>query len=191
MGAAEPAPTRPLNSPGRDLGEALCPAPDAHGGERRACKRWGTPGRGEVPAPPGGMEPGGRTGRPSAAHAAFASAVSKDPQDPSLNFLSMSDHGDQTLGNASQSTSVTQLCLTPCDPRDCSTPGLPVHHQLLEVTQNHVHYVGDAIQPSHPLSSSSPPALNLSQHQGLFLSVSSSHQVAKVLEFQLQHKSFQ
>ena len=69
-------------------------------------------------------------------------------------------------------------------PMDCSTPGLPVHHQLLEFTQTHVHWVGDAIQPSHPLSSPSPPALNPSQHQGLFQWVSSSHQVAKVLEFQ-------
>ena len=73
---------------------------------------------------------------------------------------------------------------------NCSTPGLPVHHQLLEPTQTHVHWVSDAIQPSHPLSSPSPPALNLSQHQGLFKWVSSSHQVAKVLEFQLQHQSF-
>ena len=74
---------------------------------------------------------------------------------------------------------------------DCSTPGLLVHHQLLEFTQTHVHWVGDAIQPSHPLSSPSPPALNLSQHQGLFKWVSSSHQVAEVLEFQLQHQLFQ
>ena len=73
----------------------------------------------------------------------------------------------------------------------CSTPGLPVHHQLLEFTQTHVHQVGDAIQPSHPLSSPSPPAFSLSQHQGLLQSVSSSRQVAKVLEFQLQHHSFQ
>ena len=72
-----------------------------------------------------------------------------------------------------------------------STPGLPVHHQLPESTQTHVHWVGDAIQPPHPLSSPSPPALNLSQHQGLFQWVSSLHQVAKVLEFQLQHQSFQ
>ena len=78
-----------------------------------------------------------------------------------------------------------------CDPMDYSTPGLPVHHQLPEFTQTHVHCVGDAIQPSHPLSSPSPPALNLSQHQGLFKWVSSLHQVAKVLEFQLQHQSFQ
>ena len=70
-----------------------------------------------------------------------------------------------------------------------STPGLPVHHQLLEFTQTHVHWVGDAIQPSPPLSSPSPPAFNLSQHQGLFKWVSSSHQVAKVLELQL-HQSF-
>ena len=74
---------------------------------------------------------------------------------------------------------------------DCSMPGLPVHHQLPEFTQTHVHWVSDAIQPSHPLSSPSPPAFNLSQHQGLFKWDSSSHQVAKVLEFQLQHQSFQ
>ena len=73
---------------------------------------------------------------------------------------------------------------------DCSTPGFPVHHHLLELTQTHVHQVIDAIQPSRPLSSPSPPAFNLSQHQGLFKGVSSSHQVAKVLEFQLQHQSF-
>ena len=73
---------------------------------------------------------------------------------------------------------------------DCSTPGLPVHHQLLEFTQTHVHWVGDALQPSHPLSSPSPSALNLSQHQGLFKWVSSSHQVAKILQLQLQHQSF-
>ena len=79
----------------------------------------------------------------------------------------------------------------PMWPHDHSPPGLPVHHQLLESTHTHVHWVGDAIQPSHPLSSLSPPALNLAQHQGLFTWVSSSHQVAKVLEFQLQHQSFQ
>ena len=62
---------------------------------------------------------------------------------------------------------VTQLCLTLCNPMDCSTPGFPVHHQLPEPAQTHVHQVGDAIQPSQPLSSPSPPALNLSQHQGL------------------------
>ena len=72
-----------------------------------------------------------------------------------------------------------------------STPGLPVHHQLPKFTQTHVHWVGDAIQPSHPLSSLSLPALNLSQHQGLFKWVSSSHKVAKILEFHLQHQSFQ
>ena len=90
-----------------------------------------------------------------------------------------------------QFSSVTQSCLTLCDPINRSTPGLPVHHQLLEFTQTHVHRVGDAIHPSHPLSSPSPPAPNPSQHQGLFQWVNSSHQVAKVLEFQLQHQSFQ
>ena len=75
-----------------------------------------------------------------------------------------------------QFSSIAQLCLTLCDPMDCSTPGLPVHHQLLEFTQTHVHWVGDAIQQSHPLSSPSPPAFHLSQHQGLFKWVSSSQQ---------------
>ena len=83
-----------------------------------------------------------------------------------------------------QFSSVAQSCLTLCDPVNCSTPGLPVHHQLPEFTQTHVHRVGDAIQPSHPLSSPSPPAPNPSQPQGPFLWVSSSDQVAKVLEFQ-------
>ena len=90
-----------------------------------------------------------------------------------------------------QFSSVAQLCPTLCNPMDCSKPGLPVPHQLLEITQTHVHWLGDAIQPSHPLLSSSPPVFNLSQHQGLFKLVSSSHQVAKVLEFQLQHQFFQ
>ena len=90
-----------------------------------------------------------------------------------------------------QFSSVTQLCPTLCDPMNCSTPGLPVYHQLPEFTQTHVHRVSDAIQPSHPLSSPSPPAPNPSQHQSLFQWVSSSHEVAKVLEFQLQHHSFQ
>ena len=90
-----------------------------------------------------------------------------------------------------QFTSVTQSCPTLCDPMDCSTPGFPVHHQLLELTQTHVHWAGDAIQPSHPLLSPSHPAFNLSHHQGLFQWVSFSHQVAKVYESQLQHQSFQ
>ena len=78
-----------------------------------------------------------------------------------------------------QFSSVAQSCPTLCNPKDCSTPGLPVHHHLLELAQAHVHWVGDAIQPSHPLSSPSPPAFNLSQHQGLFQWVSSSQQVAQ------------
>ena len=90
-----------------------------------------------------------------------------------------------------QFSSVAQSCSTLCDPVDCCTPGSPVHHKLPEFTQTHVHQVGDAIQPSHPLSSPSPPAFNRSQHQGLFQWVSSSPQVAKVLELQLQHQSFQ
>ena len=96
-----------------------------------------------------------------------------------------------SLGETPQFSSVAQLCLTLCNPINCSMSGLPDHQQLLESTQTHVHWVGDAIQPSHPLSSPSPPAFNLYQHQGLFKWVSSLHQVAKVLEFQLQHQSFQ
>ena len=95
------------------------------------------------------------------------------------------------LSSSGQFSSVTQLCPTLCNPMDCSMPGFPVHHQLLDPTQTHVHRVGDDIQPSHPLSSPFPPALNLYQHQGLFKWVTSLHQVAKVLEFQLQHQSFQ
>ena len=82
-------------------------------------------------------------------------------------------------------SSVAQLCPTLCDPMNRSTPGLPVHHQLPEFTQTHVHWVSDAIQPSHPLSSPCPPVPNPSQHQSLFQWVNSSHEVAKVLEFQL------
>ena len=87
--------------------------------------------------------------------------------------------------------SVTQSCPTLCYPMNCSTPGLPVHHQHPEFTQTHVHRVRDAIQPSHPLSSPSSPAPNLSQHQSLLEWVNSSHEVAKILEFHLQHYSFQ
>ena len=91
----------------------------------------------------------------------------------------------------SQFSSVAQSCPALCDPMDCSMPGLPVHQQLPEFTETHVHWVSDAIQPSHPFLSPSPPTFNHSQHQGLFKWVSSSHQVAKVLEFQLQHQIFQ
>ena len=90
-----------------------------------------------------------------------------------------------------QFSSITQSCPTLWDTINCSTPGLPVHHQLPESTQTHVHRVGDAMQPSHPLSSPSPPALNFSQNQGLFKWVNFLHEVAKVLKFQLQHQSFQ
>ena len=92
-----------------------------------------------------------------------------------------------------QFSSVIQSCPTLCHPMDCRMPGLPVHHQLPEFTQIHDHWVGDTIQTSHSLLSPFPPAFNLSQHQGFFFSqgVSSSHQVAKVLEFELQHQSFQ
>ena len=90
-----------------------------------------------------------------------------------------------------QFSSVTQSCLTLCNPMNCSMPGFLAHHQFPEHTQTHDHRLGDAIQPSHPLSSPFPSAFNRFQHQGPFQQVSSSHQVAKVLEFQLQHESFQ
>ena len=107
----------------------------------------------------------------------------------SLCYRSM--QGSIVLRDSVQFSSVAQSCPTLWDPMDCSTPGLPVHHQLPEFTQTHVHWVGDAIQLSRPLSSTSPPVFSLSQHQGLFKWISSSLQMAKVLEFQLQHQSFQ
>ena len=87
--------------------------------------------------------------------------------------------------NSIQFSSVIQLCTTLCNPMDCSTPGFSVHHQLPDLAQTHVHWVSDAIQPSYPLPSPSPPAFNLSQHQGLFQWVSSSHQVAKYWSFSI------
>ena len=90
-----------------------------------------------------------------------------------------------------QFSSVAQSCPTLCDPMNHSMPGLPVHHQLPEFIQTHVRQVSDAIQPSHPPSSPSSPASNPSQHHSLFQWVNSSPEVAKVLEFQLQHHSFQ
>ena len=98
----------------------------------------------------------------------------------------------QTLGVHSDSCPSSQWCHpTLCDPMNRSTPALPVHHKLSEFTQTHVHRVSDAIQPSHPLSSPFPPAPNPSPHQTLFQWVNSSHKMAKVLEFQLQHHSHQ
>ena len=112
--------------------------------------------------------------------------------EPSLvNYCYFESTGLVIWWGSVQFSSFAQLCPTLCDPTDCSKPSLPIHHQLPEFTQTHVHWVSDAIQPSHPLLFPSPPALNLSQHQGLFKWVSSSHQVAKVLEFQFQHQSFQ
>ena len=106
-----------------------------------------------------------------------------DPMD--YNPPGSSVHGILWAGIRGRFTSVSQSCLTPSDPMDYSTPTFPIHHQLPELTQIQVHWVSDATQPSHPLSSTSPPAFNLSQHHGLFKWVSFSHQVAKLLEFQL------
>ena len=113
-----------------------------------------------------------------------------------ISFLSQNSYPSATtprfnLSVTIQFSSVAQWCLTLWDPMEDSTPGLPVHHQLSEFTQTHVHRVGDAMQPSHRLSSPSPPAFNLSQLRGLLQWVGSSHQVAKGLELQLQHHSFQ
>ena len=99
----------------------------------------------------------------------------------------MEPTGSHSSASKIHFSSVAQSCLTLCDPVDCTTPGLPAP----EFTQTHVHWAGDAIQPSHPLLSRSPPASNLSQYQSHFQWVSSSHKVARVLEFQLQHQSFQ
>ena len=115
--------------------------------------------------------------------------VKKEKKEISQNNLTA--HSSLKFGLWKLQFSSVQSCPTLCNPMNSSTPGLPVHHQLLEFTQTHVHRVGDAIQPSHPLSSPSPPAPNPSQHQGLFQSVSSSHHMPKVLELQLQHQSFQ
>ena len=108
---------------------------------------------------------------------------------PSLGDLSLVQSVVQCLKavvfSSVQFSSVAQSCPTLCDPRNRSTPGLPIHHQLPEFTQTHIHRVSDAIQPSHPRSSPSPPAPSPSQHQSLFQCVNSSHEVAKVLEFQL------
>ena len=106
----------------------------------------------------------------------------------SVSYLTSFTWRNITLMSAN---SVAQSGPTLCNPVNHSTPGLPVHHQLPEFTETHAHQVGDAIQPPHPLSSPSPPAPNPSQHQGLFQWVNSPHEVAKVLEFQLQHQSFQ
>ena len=106
-----------------------------------------------------------------------------------LNYSKKCHCYQNNLKLSVQLSSVIQLCSTLCDPVDCSMPGFPVCHQLPELAQTHVHQVGDAIQPPYRLSSPSPPALNLPQHQGLFQWVSSLPQVAKVLE--LQHQSFQ
>ena len=109
----------------------------------------------------------------------------------SSSFSSSTSESVPCAALSGQITSVAQLCLTLCHPMDCSTWGFPVHHQLPELAQTHVPRVSDAIQPSHPLSSPSPPTFNPSQHQGLYQWVSSLHQVAKVLELQLQPQSFQ
>ena len=97
-------------------------------------------------------------------------------------------HCKYRLSASVQFSSIAQSCLTLCNPMNRSMPGFPVHHKLLESTQTHTIWVGDAIQSSHPLSSPSPPAPNPSQHQSLFQWVSSSNEVAEVLEFQLQHQ---
>ena len=108
-----------------------------------------------------------------------------------MPFIDFFPFNIRTNPGSVQFSSVAQSCPTLCNPMNHSMPGLPVHHQLLKFIQTHMHWVSDAIQPSYPLSSPSPPTWILSQHQGVSKWVSSSHQVAKVLVFQLQHQSFQ
>ena len=120
----------------------------------------------------------------------FLSSINFLPSEISLFDSAFSTEGRElTLElrtiSPDQIRSVAQSCPTLCDSMNRSTPGLPVHHQIPEFTQTHIHQVSDAIQPSHPLSSPSPPAPNPSQHQSLFQRVNFSHEVAKVLEFQL------
>ena len=111
--------------------------------------------------------------------------------DALTNFIHQALQDSQKAILALQFSWVAQSYSTLCDPMDRSMPGLPVHHKLLEFTQTHVHWVGDAIQSSNPLSFPSPPTFNFSQHQSLLKWNSYLHQVAKVFEFQLQHQSFQ
>ena len=135
----------------------------------------------------------GCSGAPEAACAAWSKAAvkfSETLQPADVTLVAWSGHGWEYLHHCCCRL-ITQSCLTLCDPRDWSRPGFPVLHHLPELAQTHVLWVSDAIQPSYPLSSPSPPAFSLSQHQGLFQWVSSSHQVTKVLELQLQHQSFQ
>ena len=119
----------------------------------------------------------------------FSNTTAQGLTDSGLSSVSSVAQSEPT-DNLLSSVQLLSLVLL-CNPMDCSTPGFPVHHNFPELSQTHVHQVGDAIQPSHPLLSPSPPAFNLSQHQGVFQWVSSSHQVAKVLELQFQHQSYQ
>ena len=127
----------------------------------------------------GKLSSGHRTGKSQFSFQSQKKAMPKNAQ------TTTQLHSSHMLVRSDQTRSVTQSCLTLCDPMNRSTPGLPVHQQLLEFTETHIHRVSDAIQPSHPLWSPSPPAPNPSQHQSPFQWVNSSHEVAKVLEFQL------
>ena len=131
-----------------------------------------------------------RTGKEVKNQKSFWNHSTSDPISPSVSSSKCWQGWD--MGNFSsqsvQFSSVTQLCLTLCNPMDCSMPGLPVHHQLPGFTQTHVHWVGNTIQPPHSLLSPSLPAFNLSQHQGLFQWAALRMRWPK---FQLQHQSFQ
>ena len=154
--------------------------------QKRGCLFWRGPRSSACPAPGSGClfflcpskHTGGITLPPLVFHSPYPEPYVLDPSFDACLCVPLF-------------SSVAQSCLTLCKPMACSTPGLPVHHQLPELAQTHVLRVGDAIQSSHPLSSPSPPAFSLSQDQSLLQVVSSSHQMAKVLEFQLQHQSFQ
>ena len=144
--------------------------------------------------PRSGRSPGGRHGNPFQ-HSCLENVMDRGAWWATVHRIAQSQTRLKQLSTHTrmlkivkviQFSSDTQSCLTLCDPMDCSTSGFPVHHQLLELAQTHIHWVSDAIQPSHPLSFPSPPTFNHSQHQGLFKWVTSLHQVAKVMEFQIR-----
>ena len=143
------------------------------------------------PAPGAGKRKGGTKRRVVLLKKSSTEQTVQGPIWWSLRPPTFSRHGSDYPMGPLCCCSVTKSCPTLCDPMDCSMPGFPVLHHLPEFAEIHIHRVSDAIQPSHPLLSPSPPAFSLSQHQGLFQWVDSSHQMDKVLQLQLQYQFFQ